>query len=493
VSIPEGPSHRRAPWIYPALIAGAFLLFDAFAAPRLLAPGVEDLGPIELSAGQEELILTGVSIPGEPLLRHEGTADLNLDVEASKARLDPSSFSAFRQFARQEPPVSFGKLHYFSLPASAAAPVSCRMNFRADVQGSPRVVDLYIAEGKPESNRLRSILLTPRGADLRIELEPVVPPEEPATAAIGCQRRLQIGGPEKAPPMSLTLRFLVAQGSQLTLTFGSPKPWGNLELLDLSQLHIDSLRIARTADPQRRRDTATRLAIASRGGRSDLRMESLRSAGDKLQVIVSGSGTVVSGADARSVLRSLGRRPVTFGLLLFALLAHGWPAAWLLRALRDWRRGDLSTVFISYSHADEAWKDRLVKHLGALALKGELEVWHDHRIGAGEKWYRAIQAALARARIAVLLISPDFLGSDFILEKEVPVILARQEAGLLVVIPVIVRPSEWETVKWLAEFQCRPWGGRPLSQGSYDEIYEALAGLALEIRDLLRGGSGAPS
>jgi len=492
-STPEDPARGRASWLYPVLIAGAFLLFDVFAAPRLLAPDVEDLGPIRLASRQEELVLTSVIIPGEPLLQHEGIADLNLDVEASQARLDPSSSTTFQHLAHQDPPASFGTLHYSSLPASTAAPVSCRMNLRADVQGSPRAVDLHIAESKPEGDRLRSLLLTLRGADLRVALESVAPPEKPAANAVGCRRRLRIGIAEIEPPVPLTLRFLIAQGSLLTLTYGSPKPWGAPELLDLSRLHVRSLRVDQAADPQRRRAAATRLAITSPAGRADLRVDSLKLAGETLQVAVSGSGAVVSGADLHSVLRSLGRRPVTFGLLTLALLAHGWPAAWLARALRHrWRaaRGDLTTVFISYSHVDEAWKDRLVKRLGALTVKGELEVWNDRRIGAGEKWYRAIQAALVRARIAVLLISSDFLGSKFILEKEVPVILARQEAGLLVVIPVIVRPSDWEAVEWLEKIQCRPWGGRPLSQGSDDEVDEALAELALEIRDLLRGGSG---
>jgi hypothetical protein len=478
VSTPEAPSRGRASWIYPALIAGAFLLFDAFAAPRLLAPGVEDLGPLEIRPGQEELVLTGAPVPGEPLIEHEGIADLNLDVEADQARLDPGSFETFRQIARREPPGSFGKLHYFSAPASAAAPVSCRMNFRADMQGPPRTIDLEIAESTPESDRLRSIRLIPRGADLRIELEPVVPPEETAAAAIGCRRVLQIGGVETAPPMSLVLRFLVAQGTPLTLTFGSPKPWGNLVLLDLSRLPIHSLRIVRTGGPQHR------LSITSRDGQAGLRAESLRSAGDKLQAVVSGSGTVVSGADARSVLKSLGRRPVTLGLLLLALLAHGWPAAWLVRALRDRRRGALSTLFISYSHVDEAWKDRLVKHLRALTGEGRLEIWDDRRIKGGEDWSRAIEDALARARVAVLLISPDFLSSSFIVETEVPLILARREAGLRV-IPVIVRPSAWRAWDWLASIQCRPQDGHPLSQGSEDEIDTALAALALEVRDLL--------
>jgi hypothetical protein len=67
------------------------------------------------------------------------------------------------------------------------------------------------------------------------------------------------------------------------------------------------------------------------------------------------------------------------------------------------------TVFVSYSHQDEAWKDRLVKQLRVLELEGDLEVWDDRRIAAGDEWLPEIEAAIARARAAVLLISAAFL------------------------------------------------------------------------------------
>jgi hypothetical protein len=64
------------------------------------------------------------------------------------------------------------------------------------------------------------------------------------------------------------------------------------------------------------------------------------------------------------------------------------------------------TVFISYSHKDEAWKDRLVTHLGVLEKQGQLDLWDDRRIGAGEDWHAEIQDAMDRASVAVLLVSP---------------------------------------------------------------------------------------
>jgi hypothetical protein len=71
------------------------------------------------------------------------------------------------------------------------------------------------------------------------------------------------------------------------------------------------------------------------------------------------------------------------------------------------------TVFISYSHKNEAWKDRLVTHLGVLAQEGLLDTWDDRRIGAGSNWKKEIEDALKKSSVAVLLVSADFLTSKF--------------------------------------------------------------------------------
>ena len=108
------------------------------------------------------------------------------------------------------------------------------------------------------------------------------------------------------------------------------------------------------------------------------------------------------------------------------------------------------TVFISYSHPDEVWKNRLVSHLGVLQREGLLDIWEDRRIGASADWEAEIAAALARAKAAVLLISANFLNSNFILTKEAPLLLQRRMEEGLPVIPVIVRSCAWEKVSWLS-------------------------------------------
>jgi len=66
------------------------------------------------------------------------------------------------------------------------------------------------------------------------------------------------------------------------------------------------------------------------------------------------------------------------------------------------------TIFISYSHADEAWKDRLVEQPNVLVVEDQFNVWDDRRIAAGSGWYPEIEAAINTASIAILLISATF-------------------------------------------------------------------------------------
>ncbi|HSS77041.1 MAG TPA: TIR domain-containing protein [Thermoanaerobaculia bacterium] len=147
--------------------------------------------------------------------------------------------------------------------------------------------------------------------------------------------------------------------------------------------------------------------------------------------------------------------------------------------------GDRPTVFISYSHVDETWKDRVVTHLKVLEPEGVLDIWHDRHIAAGDDWLAKIQAAMDRAAVAVLLISADSLGSKFILENEVPYLLERQTSHGTRIIPLIVRPCPWSSVSWLSALQCRPKDGQPLSGKTRHKADVALTALAQEIRDHL--------
>jgi len=152
------------------------------------------------------------------------------------------------------------------------------------------------------------------------------------------------------------------------------------------------------------------------------------------------------------------------------------------------------TVFISYSHQDETWKERLVKHLSVLEEEGFLAVWDDRRIEADAKWLPEIESAMAGARVAVLLISAEFLTSKFIRQKEVPRLLERREKEGMRVIPVIARTCIWPNVGWLASIQAA-LGGKPLASLRGNKIDEAFTALAAEIEGLEHGdgGDGRPT
>jgi len=144
----------------------------------------------------------------------------------------------------------------------------------------------------------------------------------------------------------------------------------------------------------------------------------------------------------------------------------------------------MSSVFISYSHQDEPWKDRVVRHLGVLQDTG-LAVWDDRRIAAGDDWRGSITAAIAGCDLALLLISAHFLTSRFILDQEVPVLLQRRREQGVCVIPVILSPCAWTRVPWLAAIQSRPRDGAALSAMPEHQADAALAELAGEVADLL--------
>jgi hypothetical protein len=144
------------------------------------------------------------------------------------------------------------------------------------------------------------------------------------------------------------------------------------------------------------------------------------------------------------------------------------------------------TVFISYSHKDEEWKDQLRVHLDALQAEDKdfVDPWDDRRIGVGDKWKEEIEGAMDRSSVAVLLISAHFLTSNFILREEVPRLLARREKGLNIV-PIVVRPCNWQRVSWLSSLQLRPKDGRPLMLGDEAQIETDCAEITREIGMIL--------
>ncbi|MES1242557.1 MAG: toll/interleukin-1 receptor domain-containing protein [Acidobacteriota bacterium] len=143
------------------------------------------------------------------------------------------------------------------------------------------------------------------------------------------------------------------------------------------------------------------------------------------------------------------------------------------------------TVFLSYSHRDERWKERLETALKTLGIREGVEVWSDRRIGAGDGWEAEILAAMDRAVVAVLLISNDFLASEYIRNVEVPHLLKRRDQGALRLLPLFVHPSTWKEMDWLTPIQGRPKDAKPLSRCRKAEADEHLSAAAQEVRGWL--------
>jgi hypothetical protein len=141
-------------------------------------------------------------------------------------------------------------------------------------------------------------------------------------------------------------------------------------------------------------------------------------------------------------------------------------------------------VFVSYSHKDERWRQRVVGQLAVLAEEGLIELCDDRKIGAGETWFEELHQQMLKARVAVLLISSSFLTSRFIRDQEVPKLFARHEQAGMRIYPVLLRPCPWQVVTWLAKMQLRPQDAKPLSRFSGDKGEEVIASIALEIASL---------
>lgn len=146
----------------------------------------------------------------------------------------------------------------------------------------------------------------------------------------------------------------------------------------------------------------------------------------------------------------------------------------------------MATIFISYSHQDETpWKGFVVSHLEVAERQGVFDVWDDRRIKGGGNWQGEIDAALAKADIAVLLISRHFLTSDFILDHEVQTMLQRHARQDLALYPILISDCTWDKVPWLHALNIRPIDGTPLNSFDEAERDQVMTDLASEIGRML--------
>jgi hypothetical protein len=125
-------------------------------------------------------------------------------------------------------------------------------------------------------------------------------------------------------------------------------------------------------------------------------------------------------------------------------------------------------IFISYSHKDELFKDEFTTMFTGLQRQGLIDAWHDRRIVAGEEWFNAIQQAMEKCDLVVLLVSPDFIASSFIQTKELAHLLQRRIEEELCVVPIIIRQCLWQNEPVIKDLQALPKDGKPVISFSKD-------------------------
>ena len=135
-------------------------------------------------------------------------------------------------------------------------------------------------------------------------------------------------------------------------------------------------------------------------------------------------------------------------------------------------------VFISYSHKDEELKDELYVHLAALR-KGKIQAWQDRDIDAGDEWDAAIKNNFNDADIILLLITPRFIASNYCYEKETQWAIKRHENGDARVIPIIMKPCDWQDTDF-SKLQVLPKDGKPVTK--WDNQDEAMVNVVKGIR-----------
>ncbi len=138
-------------------------------------------------------------------------------------------------------------------------------------------------------------------------------------------------------------------------------------------------------------------------------------------------------------------------------------------------------VFISYSHKDKKIFDKLQTSLKPLIRANQISVWDDTKIKSGDEWRGEIQKAIASAKVAVLLVSPDFIASDFIAEHELPPLLEAAQNEGLIILWIAARFSMYEETE-ISRYQAVNEPARPLANISGANREKELVRICKEIK-----------
>lgn len=147
-------------------------------------------------------------------------------------------------------------------------------------------------------------------------------------------------------------------------------------------------------------------------------------------------------------------------------------------------------AFYSYSHQDEEWRKKLGTYLKPLVRSKLLEEWHDRKIQPGADWNTEISEQLAQANLIFLLVSEEFLASDYCFGVEVETAMARVKEGTARVVPILLKPCLWD-VSPFSNLQMIPRDARPIF--SWPKPEEGFWEVAREIQELLEEPPPAPA
>ena len=142
------------------------------------------------------------------------------------------------------------------------------------------------------------------------------------------------------------------------------------------------------------------------------------------------------------------------------------------------------TIFFSYAREDETLLNKLKKHLRPLQRQGLIDVWYDRDISAGTEWEQEIKQHLNSAQIVLLLVSPDFMDSDYCYSIEMKRALERHARGEAKVIPVILRHVYWYGEP-LGKLQALPTDGKPVTDLDWHNLDRALLDVTAGIREVV--------
>ncbi len=221
------------------------------------------------------------------------------------------------------------------------------------------------------------------------------------------------------------------------------------------------------------------------GNHSESRMGKLlvERARDKLIpcIVVSGTGELTP-ADTAQLLEELGAR--------YFFWKKSWESKKFIARTRELLQEEIyreNRVFISYSHRDADWLDKLRAHLQPLEKVIQLEIWDDTRIQPGTKWREEIMRAMTSSKAALFLVSKNFAASAFIQGHELPTLLDSAEKNRIRVIPIITAPTPLDQnpeLKQLMQYQAVN-AAQPLTTLSDDEMEAVFDRVCQTVKDAL--------